>query len=241
MDLLTVAEEYIANYRIALGFGILLVFVVFFLQFSGLYASSGSIFLEYNLSGQGFLALLPEIGAILIYLAMFSTFITLLIFAVKNDLSVTKRLYYFTEKMQKFGFRIFIFYLIMIAVLYALGLLLIASGASTIIATLILLVISLPFIFVAQAIIVEECSLRNAVLYNFEFISENVDTTFYVIVISSALLAALQIAEFYFDSFALSGKFVSLAIMLILIIPLIEITKTSAYIMQKFTIVKKVL
>ena len=241
MDLLTVAEEYITNYRIALGFGILLVFVIFFAQFSGLYISSGSIFMEYNLMQQNFFTILPQIGAILIYLAMFSTFVTLLVFAVKNDLNVTKRIYYFTEKMQKFGARVFVFYAIMIAALSLLGALLIAGGASTVVTALILLVVSLPFIFVVQALIVEECSLRNAILYNFEFISENIDTAVYVIVISAALLAGLQIAEFYFDSFALSGKFVSLLIMLVLVVPLIEITKTSAYMMQKFTIVKKVL
>ena len=241
MDLLTVAEEYITNYRIALGFGILLVFVIFFAQFSGLYISSGSIFMEYNLMQQNFFTILPQIGAILIYLAMFSTFVTLLVFAVKNDLNVTKRIYYFTEKMQKFGARVFVFYAIMIAALSLLGALLIAGGASTVVTALILLVVSLPFIFVVQALIVEECSLRNAILYNFEFISENIDTAVYVIVISAALLAGLQIAEFYFDSFALSGKFVSLLIMLVLIVPLIEILKTVAYIVQKFTILNKVL
>lgn len=238
MNLVSALEEYASNIKLSIAFGILLIFIIFLMQFSNIYVSSGSVFIEYNLLAQNPFALIAEFIAIIVALAMFSVFLTLIIFAVKNDLSATKKTYYLMEKLQKFGVKIFTFYLVFIIALAVLGTLLISAGLPLSITTLVLLAISLPFVFVPQSIVVDESGIANSILYAAEFINAHFFAYLSVLVIGAALVAGMQLIEFAFDTLFLSGRFVSLLLMLIVIVPLLEVLKTGVYVTKKFELIK---
>ena len=228
---------YLANSKVAVIFGTLLVFVALFIQLSNVFASSGSLFFDYNLSGQNALMLVGEIVLLAVFLALYSAFVSIIVFSVRSEMSHVKIHFYLQKMLEKFALRLFWFYLALVLLLSALGILLIGAGVNVVAINLLFLLITVLLLFVPQAIVVDEKGLMQALYYNFEFIFSNLPAFLLVILLSAVILLIVPIIELYFDSFNYLGSFVSIAIVLLFVVPFIETLKTQLY-MLKFGLVK---
>lgn len=239
-------REYIANFRVALAFGLLLLFVpvlmLDFFQSQNLFFSSGSFFVEYKVVSPDIL--LAELLVAVVFLVFFSFFVSLMVFGIRKDLSKVRVEYYLSEMVQKFTVKIFLFFLLYSITLFALGfflVLVLEPGTGALLASLVLLVVSLFFLFVPQAIVVDEVGVFDAVKESLDFVSKNVHSFFTVIVVGSVLLAIILLLEFALDFFVLEllpGRFVSAFLLFVFLVPFLEALKTYLY-MFKFDLVKK--
>jgi len=239
-------KVYMENIRAAIAFGLLLLFVpVFLLEFfqsQNLFFSSGSFFVEYSLASPEAIAL--ELGVAALYLILFSFFVSLMVFGVRKDLSKVRVEYYLSEMVQKFTVQIFLFFLLYCTLLSAIGLLAVLTLeplTGMYAASLVMMMVSLLFMFVPQAIVIDEVGVIDALRESLEFISKNPKSFFTVIVAGAALLAVVILIEFLLDFLLLDvliGRFVSVLLLFVFVVPYIEAVKTYAY-MLKFDLVKK--
>ena len=234
-------NEYVANIKVALLFALLLLFVpVFIMPFfgSGIFLSSGTLFLEYELSQYSVIQILLAI----IFLAPFSFFVSLVVFGVRRDLSKVKVEFYLDEMIKKFSFRLFLFYSLLFLLFFGVSLAVsTASAYAVFIAYIAMLIIGLLFLFVPQALVVDEVTLRNALLESVSFVKRNPKSAFIVLFVGSALLAIVALIEYLLDLFFIElfvGEFVALLMVLIFVVPFIEVLKTYLY-MLKFHLIKK--
>lgn len=228
---------YLANSKAAVIFGTLLVFVALFIQLSNVFASSGSMFFDYNLSGQGPLMIVAEAALLVIFLALYSAFSSIIVFSVRSEMSHVRMRFYLQEMLEKFALRLFTFYLILVVGLSLLGVILIGAGVNVFTINLLFLLITVFLLFVPQAIVVDERGLMKALYYNFEFIFSNFPAFILVIVVSAIILLIVPLIELYFDAFNYIGSLVSIVIVLLFVVPFIETLKTQLY-MLKFSMVK---
>ena len=231
-------EQYKANFRTALIFALLLVFVPVFGLFHNIYLSSGSMFIDYNVQLADYLTLLAEAGLIALFLLFYSFFVSIIVFSVRKNLSKLKLQFYLHEMIQKFALRIFVFYLLFSLLLFLLTVALLAVGVDVRLAGLLLFVVSFLLLFVPQAVVVDEEGLRHAVLANFEFLSKHPKSFAMVAIIGAVLLALLQLLEFGLSQLTLLAPYVSLLIALVFVLPFLEIMKTYLY-MMRFELIKE--
>lgn len=230
-------QEYLANIKIAMAFVLLGVFVFFFVLFSNAFVSSGSVFFEYSLLKSGLLNSVFEIAIMLVYLLFFSLFLSVLIFAVRHDLNEVRMQHYLVEKLPKFVFTNFLFLLLFAMLAIAVSVLLLSVGVHVAIIAFVLLLVSIVFMFVPQSIVVDEERITNAVLNAVQFFFSNIRLSLAVLVISAALLFFIPLIEIGFDQFSFAGRFVSLLLVLVFVLPFIETLKTVAY-LTKFELIK---
>ena len=230
-------EQYKKNFKTALVFALLLVFVPAFAFFQNIYLSSGSIFIDYNLTLADPLILLAEAGLIALFLLFYSFFVSVIIFSVRKNLSPLKLQFYLHEMIRKFAFRLFAFFLIYCFFLFLLMSGLLAIGVPLLLANLILLVISLLLMFVPQAVVVEEEGLRHALSSNFEFLFKTPKSFATIAIVGAIFLSLLQLFEFVLAQFTMYAPYISLLITLVFIFPFLEIMKTYLY-MMKFDLIK---
>ncbi|MBU1121068.1 hypothetical protein KJ660_04290 [Candidatus Micrarchaeota archaeon] len=228
--------DYFENIKLSLLFGVLLVFVFFFLFFSNLFISSGSIFLEYSLNEVNIGVLALEIAVIAVFLVFYSAFVSLIIFNVRNKLNKVKVDYYLKDKLHRFSLKLFVFLLVYFIVLFFLSSLLVFFSLPVWIVNLLLLIVSLFFLFLPQAIVVDEDSITHCIANNLEFMSKNILPVIKIIVVSMVLIAVIALAEYALDVVALIGRYISLIILLVFVVPFIEVMKTRLY-MTKFTLI----
>ena len=231
-------EQYKANFKTALVFALLLVFVPVFAAFENMYISSGSIFIEYSLGLANPLLLLAAAGLTALFLLFYSFFISIIVFSVRKNLSKLKLHFYLHEMIQKFTLRIFVFFLLYCLLLFLLTLALIAAGVHILVASLLLLIVSFLLLFVPQAVVIDEEGLRHALLTNFEFLLKHPRSFATVTVIGMVLLALLQLLEFGLAQLTLFAPYVSLFLGLVVILPFLEIMKTYLY-MMRFDLIKE--
>lgn len=238
--------EYFSNIRAALAFGLLLVFVPLFLlnffQSQNLFFSSGSFFADYKIVSP--LVLVLEFLLMVFFLVFFSFFVSLIILGVRKDLSRVKVEFYLSEMMQKFTVKIFLFFVFYSILLFLLGFFLVKvmePVLGTMIGSLVMLVFSLLFLFVPQAIVVDEIGVLDALKESIDFISKNVHSFFTVIIVGSVLLALIIVLEFVLDFIFLDflpGRLVSIVLIVVFLVPFMEVLKTYLY-MFKYDLVKK--
>lgn len=230
--------QYKANFKTALVFALLLVFVPVFAFFQNMYISSGSIFLDYGLLFLDPVALLAEAVLIVLFLVFYSFFVSIIVFSVRKNLSKLKLNFYLREMLQKFTLRIFVFYALYCLLLFLLSLGLLYLGLHMFFVGLMILVISFVLMFVPQAVVVDEEGLRHAVSTNFEFLFHHPRAFFVVLVVGALLLALLQLLEFGLSHFSLLASYFSLFLNLVFILPFVEVMKTYLY-MMRFDIIKQ--
>ncbi|MFA4907049.1 MAG: hypothetical protein WC602_02130 [archaeon] len=237
ISLINSIRQYGLNWVVSLTFGILLVFVALFLQSANSFISSGTIFMNYTfLKGFTVFSLL-EVALLVVFLLFFSLFVSLMVFAVRNNLSHVRLHYYLSEKVKKFGLQIFAFYFLYSLILLVIGTGMISIGYTVMQTNIVLLILSVFFIFVPQSIVVDEYALADAVMSNFEFISRNFLSFVFAIAVSMVLLLVLGAVEFALDQVYFLGSFASIVIALLFVIPFTEILKTELY-MKKFELVR---
>jgi len=237
MVFLEAIEYYKNNITTAVAFSLLLFFILPFSWLSNVVVSSGTVMIDYGfmkkpLADAVFLLLLA-----LVFLFFYSVLVCLMIFAVRADFNKVKLHYYLSEKVSKFGLKYFQFLAIFTVLAAVISSLLIDFGVSPWLVNLLLFVVSLPFLFLGQAIVVDEEGLRSSVLSSFEFIMKNPSS--FVIALVSGFLAVtlLQLLEFLIDLAFGVGGFVSLVVVLVVVVPFFESLKTELY-MSKFEIIK---
>jgi len=230
-------EQYRLNFKSALVFALLLVFVPAFSFFQNIYVSSGSIFIDYNLAQANPLELLAEAGLIALFLLFYSFFVSVIIFSVRKNLSPLKLQFYLHEMIRKIALRLFAFFLLFCLLLFLLMSALIALGAPLALAGIVLLAASFLLMFVPQAVVVDEEGLRHALSSNFEFLSHGPKSFATVAIVGVALLAVLQLVEFALAQFTLLAPYISLLIALVFVFPFLEVMKTYMY-MMRFDLIK---
>ena len=231
-------EQYKKNFKTALIFALLLVFVPAFAFFQNIYLSSGSIFIDYNLALANPLILLAEAGLIALFLLFYSFFVSVIIFSVRKNLSPLKLQFYLHEMIKKFALRLFAFFVFYCLLLFLLMSALLAVGISLLLANIILLAVSLLLMFVPQAVVIEEEGLRHALSSNFEFLFKTPKSFAIIAIIGAVFLSLLQLFEFALAQFTMIAPYISLLIALVFIFPFLEIMKTYLY-MMKFDLIKR--
>lgn len=228
---------YLKNFRTALAFAILLVFVLFFSAFDNLFVSSGSIFLSYSFSSiDAYSLVLPLLG-VLVFLLLYSLFVTVIVFSVRKELSTVRMNYYLTEALRMFAFKLFLFFVLLSVALFVLSWLVSLLSLPSIVFALLGIAVAVATMFVPQSIVVDEHSLVWSLFNNFEFISKKPKNLLLVLVLGVVLLGMLQWLEFALDRQFLLGNYVSLLLVLVFVQPFLEVLKTYLYIVEKFELI----
>ncbi len=246
MILKNALREYTENFRVAISFGLLLLFVpvllLEFFQSQNIFFSSGTFFAEYALVSP--IVLVPEIVLVVFFFVLYALFVSLMVFGVRKNLSKVRVEYYLREMVKKFSTKIFIFFLASGLLMFTLSLILISvldPATSALIASLVLLIISLALLFVPQAIVVDEVGVLDAVRESFDFIKKYPGSFFRVVMTGTVLVALVLLIEFALDFLVLDflpGRFVSAFLLLVFVVPFLEAMKTYVY-MLKFDLVRK--
>ncbi|MFH0714523.1 MAG: hypothetical protein V1847_02025 [Candidatus Diapherotrites archaeon] len=228
---------YVRNFPIIIAFAVLLVFVLVFLQFSNVFISSGSLFLDYGFLKANPIIILGELLLVAIFLAVYSTLVTAVVFGARKDLGGVRFQYYLKEMLEKFAVQLFAFYLLFTIILALLAALLLGVGISATFVNVVLFLVAIAFIFVPQTIVVDEKKVLQSISYTLNFVKDHPVSFLYAIAISAVLLAIVPLIELFFDQYNYAGGFVALAILALFVLPFIEIVKTQVY-MTKFGLVK---
>jgi len=227
--------HYKRNFKAAIAFALLLVFVPVFSIFESVFVTGGSMFLDYNVVDMQQIAIF--IAALLLFLVFYSFFMSIIVFSVRKDLSKVKLQLYLHEMIQKFTLKLFVFFLAFSLLLYAAVLVLLVLGADLLVASLLVLVVSLFTMFVPQSIVVDEEDVLHAVMNNLEFIGKNPKDFVKLLVVGCVLLALSSLIGELVDSFYLVGAYVSLFLALVFVLPFLECMKTRMY-MMKFELIR---
>ncbi|AJF60706.1 MAG: hypothetical protein QT03_C0001G1226 [archaeon GW2011_AR10] len=233
-----VLKHYSDNFITVLGFAMLLVFVLLFLQLPSNFLSSGSIMLEFSILSENLLESAVLLLSVIVFLLIYSAFVALIVFAVRKDFGKVKLYYYLNEKVYSFAKRYFLFNLGFSAALFVLLSAFVYLSAPEALTAFVLFVVAALFIFVPQSIVVDEGSIEASILNNFEFIGQNKKYFFLVLAAGIVLVALINLAEFFIDSLFFVGSFITIALSLIVVVPLMEILKTELY-TRKFELVKR--
>ncbi len=230
-------KEYLKHFRFSLAFGVLLVFVFFFLLFENVYVTAGTIFAEYTLLSGATAMLALQLLAVVVFLLFYSIFVSFIIFNVRKNLSKVRIDYYLSEKLHRFGFALFAFFLLFTLLLFLFASIAAFFGAPVEGMAAVLFIVSLFFFFVPQSIVVDEAPVLNCIKNGFEFFLHEPASVLKIFALGVALVALLPFIEFAFDFFHFMGRYVSLLLLLVFVLPFIEILKTRAY-MGKFGLLK---
>ncbi|MDP2667069.1 MAG: hypothetical protein Q8P05_06230 [Candidatus Diapherotrites archaeon] len=230
-------ELYRNNLRISLSFAILLVFVFFFQQFNNTALLDGTIFFDYSFSLLSVEVVAALVGGSLVFLAMYAILLSLLLLAVRNDLSHVPVKRYLRDMMEHFFLTMFI-YFVLLSLLFVLvvsaGLFL---GLDIVWINLALFLVSLSFIFVPQSLVVDEKPIIEAIKTNWYVIFKYPKDFLLILVVSTLLVGLLPLVEAGIDSILFVGRYITLVLMFVLVIPFIEILKTILY-MRRFELVR---
>ena len=209
-------DEYLVNLKVIFSFGILLAFLFLFVFFEQFFLASGTAFLSYDFS------VFSIIGIVLglIFLYVFSFFVTLTVYSVKRDVQRMDFDTYWSVLMKKAAAKIFIFYLILAIVLYIISSIGLFFGA-TLISMIVSFVITMLLMYVPQSVVLDEAKITPAIIKSIEFWLANPLTSILIIIIGSILIFISMIIEFGLELFAFPGVGVSFIILLIGIVPFV--------------------
>ncbi len=237
MDFVRGLRSYSNNFVTCLGFALLLVFVLPFAWLTNSFVSSGTVLMPYSFLSQPlfnsvFLLLLG-----LVFLFAYSVLVCLIVFAVRRDLSAVRVNYYIRERIQKFGYKYFVFLAAFMIIATAASSLLIGFGVPVPAINIALFLASASFLFLPQTIVVDEESLESSIARNWGFIRKNFFSFLLVMLFGVLAVFFVQAGEFLIDYYLPGGGFISLLLSLVFLVPFIEVIKTEIY-MNRFELVK---
>ncbi|MEI7960989.1 MAG: hypothetical protein WCI04_01515 [archaeon] len=221
-------EEYFSNIRVMLSYGILFLFVVFFVFFQQFFFNSGSVFLSFNV-----LNIFDVLGIVLvlIFLYVFSFFISLTVYSVHRDVQNVSLDTYWNALFKDAALKIFFLYLILAVVFYAISAIGFLYGVPFY-ALLINLIIGLVVMFAPQSIVLDGAGIKEGIGKSFEFWSSNFVTGIGIFAIATVLLFITLLIELGIDLIGLPGVIASFFIVLVVLVPFIEQAKSYAYLMK---------
>jgi hypothetical protein len=226
-------EEYKNNLKVMLSFGILFVFSFLFLFLNQFFLSSGTIFIAYTESLVSILGLVLA----LIFLFFFSFFISLTVYSIKRDVQQMSFDDYWNQLMRNAAVKVFVYYFFL-AILSYIILLVGLYTAMSIIAVVIVLIISALTMYVPQSIVLDEVEFKRAVKESLIFWKNNFILSVLIIFVGSFFLFLITLIEFALELFMLPGIIVSFLLVLIFLVPFIEQMKSYAFIL-KFNLIKQ--
>ena len=237
MDFSRSARAYVSNFPTALAFALLLVFVLPLSWLSNAFVSSGTVLIGYGFLKAPPLESLLLLGVSLAFLFFYSILVSVMVLSVRRDLGPVKTNYYLREKVQKFGLKYFKFLAAFTIVAAVASSLLLDSGVPLVFVNAAMFLVSALFLFLPQAIVVDEEGLGASVLSCLDFTFKNFGA--FLLVMASGILAlfALQAIEFLVDYFLLAGSHLSLLVALIVLVPFFEALKTQIY-MERFSLIR---
>jgi len=229
-------EEYKENFAIALSMAVLLIFPAIFTFlgqfFKQFFFSSGSVLLSFNAD----MFVLVGIVIGLIFLYVFSFFVSLIVYTVKKDVQSFSLDVYWNMLMKNAAIKIFILYLILAIIFYALSFLGLVSGFS-LLTMLISFVIAAVVMFAPQSIVLDEETVFGAIIQSISFWKKNFTTGAAIIILGSIMLAIVLAVEYLLEIVNLPGIFVSFLLVLIVLIPFTELMKSYAFVL-KFDLIR---
>lgn len=232
-----VFRQYRENLKLSLSFSILLVFIFFFLRFSNVALLNGTLFFDYSFAPLGIEVVVAEMLAVLVFVAMYSILLTLLLLAVRNDLSHIKVRFYLREMVQRFFLTVFLYFVMLSILFVALVTIGVWLNLPLILVNIILLIISLSLIFVPQSLVIDEKPIVESIQNNWYVIRAHPMDFLLVVVLSMVAVGILPLIEALVDSFVYAGRYITILLMFVVIIPFIEILKTILY-MNRFELVR---
>lgn len=231
-------------YRENLKPGLVFVFLFLLLPVLALFApatalASGTFFAEYGWPGAlQAVALLALAAAAL---AVFSFALTLVVLGVRRSLSRVRHPRQVPELARVFVSKVFVFFALYSAGFYALSLALLAAGVPFPLAAGALFLLALPFLYVPQALVVEEASLAHGVEAGVRFALQNPRYVGVAVAVGAALLALAVLAGFLLNAVfleALPGRYVAMLLVLAGVVPFVEALKTYQY-MMRFDLIRR--
>ncbi len=226
-------DEYRDNIKVMLSFGVLFLFVALFVFFEQFFVSSGTVFFLFNES------LLAVVGLIfgLVFLYVFSFFVSLTVYSVKRDMQRISLDVYWNTLMKKASLKIFLFYLAMTLFVYIVSFMGLFFGYS-VIAGIICFIIILLLIYVPQSIVLDELSIKDSIYESIVFWLKNPIVSIAIIFIGAIILTIILAIEFALELLSLPGIVVSFVLVLIFLVPFLEQMKSYAFIL-KFDLIKQ--
>lgn len=230
-------KYYFENFSSVQGFGLLLVFVLFFMNFSSIFFSTGSVFFDYSFLQKPSIDLLLLFAGMLVFFFFYSLFVVLIVFSVRNHLSRVKTHYYLTEKIRLFALKYFVFLCLSAFFSFLAWFFFGIFLGVKILAFIAMFALFFVFLFLPQAIVVDEQSLFSSIQNTIDFFSKNMPSNALVFFTTLVFFYAAVLSEFILNYFFMPGEFFSLLFLTVFVVPFIEILKT-VYYMQKFGLVK---
>ena len=225
--------NYKNNFVTALAFALLLVFIPIFAMVANTNIESGTIIVDYSLMAGDAFGMAIVAGLVVLFLFFYSMFTSIMIFAVRREQASVKLKYHLMEQIEKFSFKVFFFYLILAAVIFAINVAAIGIGLNVAVSAGISFIIAALFLFVPQSIVIDEFSVGSAIAANLDFISKNAGYLLYVLFVGAAFVGLTAIVEFAVDNFIYAGHYLTPIIVLVFIVPFIECLKAVIY-LRKF-------
>jgi hypothetical protein len=226
-------EEYRANLKVMISFGVLFLFLFLFVFFEQFSLSAGTVFLSFNPS------VLTIIGLLLglIFLYVFSFFIALTVYSVKRDVQHMSFDTYWNFLMKQASLKIFLFYFAFAIFTYVISSIGLFFGVAQI-TMIICFIVSMILMYVPQSIVLDEARVKESVVKSIEFWFSNVFTSLAITFIGAVLILVIIVLEFALEFFALPGVVLSFLIMMIIIVPFVEQMKSYAFVM-KYNLIKQ--
>ena len=220
-------EEYVSNFKVMLSFGVLFLFLPLFAFFTQFFFGSGSVFLSVNTT------LLGAIGLVLalVFLYIFSFFVSLTVYSVHRNVQSINFDTYWNTLFKDAALKIFFLYLVFSIIFYLLSILGFILGLTGL-ALVLNLLIALVIMFAPQSIVLNESSIWESIQRSIEFWSENPLLSVIIFLIATVLLAVIMLIELALDLAGMPGVVVSFFLVLIFLVPFIEQAKSYAYLLR---------
>lgn len=220
-------EEYVSNFKVMLSFGVLFLFIPLFAFFSQFFLSSGTVFLSVNTSLLGIAGLVVA----LVFLYIFSFFVSLTVYSVHRDVQTISFDAYWNDLFKDAALKIFFLYLVFAVAFYIISTLGFVFGFAFL-ALLINFVIGAAIMFAPQSIVLNGSSLVEGVERSVEFWFESPALSVGLLLISSILLAIIFLVELSLDLSGLPGTIISFLLVMVFLVPFIEQAKSYAYLLR---------
>jgi len=222
-------EEYLSNFKVMISFGVLFIFLPLFVLFQQeFFLNSGTAYLAL---GANLLSGAIGIVCMLIFLYVFSFFISLTVYSVHRDLQQINIDTYWNTLFKNSALKIFFLYLVLAIVFYAVSY--VGSFLNNpVIALVIDLIIGLVVMFAPQSIVLNESSIGESIKESVEFWFESPVTGVLIFVVASIILFVILGLELFIDGLGWHGIIVSYILVLIFLVPFIEQAKSYAFLLR---------
>ncbi len=219
--------EYFSNFKVMLSYGVLFLFLALFIWFNQFLISSGTVLLSFNPDLIGIIGLV----VIVVFLYIFSFFVSLTVYSVHRDVQNVNFDTYWNELFKDAALKIFFLYLILGIIFYVIGALGLMFGF-IFWGLIINLVISLAVMFAPQSIVLDRASVFEAIVNSLEFWASNFLIALLIFIVASLLLFVAVFIEFYLQGAGYIGAIISFFLVLVVLVPFIEQTKSYAYLLK---------